>query len=444
MWKKISGFVFGPPLPEHIPQRISRSITEHSIASEVLIGWVQVALVVFFAALYAVSPKTSLATGFSPVPWALGAYGVFSVVRLILGYRRFIPPAGVLVSIFMDMALLMFLIWSFHLQYQQPAPFYLKAPTLLYVFIFITLRALRFEAKYVLAAGLAAAGGWLALLLLALDDMDGMAEPITRDYVLYMTSNRVLIGAEIDKIISILVVTAILAVALVRARRLLIRSVLDNITARDLSRFVSPEVAKRIADSDESIKAGDGEIRTATAMFTDIEGFSTISEQLDPAQLMSLLNEYLTLMSEIVGRHGGVVSQIIGDGILITYNAARPDRDHAANAIRTALMIRRKLCDHQFSNGLVLKTRCGVNTGEFVVGAVGTEDRLLFTIHGDEVNIAARLEQLNKEYGTYILAGEKTVIAAGREFHFQELGCVTVKGRITPTKIFTVLDRPAP
>ena len=293
MWKKITGFVFGEPLPDHIPERISRSITEHSVASEVLIGWVQLLLVIFFTILYTVAPKTSAGTSFSPVPWALGAYFVFSVVRLFLAYKRFIPRGGTLFSIVMDMGLLLFLIWSFHLQYQQPAPFYLKAPTLLYAFIFIALRALRFEAKYVMAAGITAATGWLFLLFLALEDMSGMEKYITRDYVLYMTSNKVLIGAEIDKVISILLVTSILAVALVRAHRLLIRSVLDNITAHDLSRFVSPEVAHKIIESDEQMVAGDGEIKTATAMFTDIEGFSSVSEKLNPTDLMMLLNNYL-------------------------------------------------------------------------------------------------------------------------------------------------------
>ncbi len=440
MWAKVSSFVFGEPLPAHIPERITRSITKHSVASEVLIGWAQILLVLFFTILYTASPKTSQGTSFAPVPWALGIYFTFSVMRLFFAYRRFIPPGGMLISIAMDMGLLMFLIWTFHIQYQQPAPFYLKAPTLLYVFIFISLRALRFEAQYVIAAGLAAAGGWLFLLFWALNDMSSMGDVITRDYVLYLTSNMVLIGAELDKIISILVVTAILGVALVRAHRLLIRAVLDNMTAQDLSRFVSPEVAERIITSDEQMKAGDGEVKVATAMFTDIEGFSTISERLDPGQLMTLLNAYLSLMSQIVGNHDGVISQFIGDGILVTFNAAKVDEDHAANAIRTALEIQRTMNIHEFEGGIHMKTRCGINTGEFVVGAVGTEDRLLFTIHGDEVNIAARLEQLNKEYGTYILAGEGTIDGAGAGFSFKELGQVTVKGRSSPTKIFTVED----
>jgi len=438
MWQKITCFVFGEPLPAHIPERINRSITEHSIASEALIGWVQVLLVFFFTVLYVAAPKTSQGTSFAPVPWALGGYAIFSIVRLILAYRRFIPWGGMLFSIAMDMGLLMFLIWSFHLQYEQAPPFYLKAPTLLYVFIFISLRALRFEAKYVMAAGLAAAAGWLLLLFLALGDFAKMEDVITRDYILYMTSNRVLIGAEVDKVISILVVTTILTVALIRARRLLIRSVLDNMTAQDLSRFVSPEVARKIVTSDEQMIAGDGETKTATAMFTDIEGFSGVSEKLEPAELMTLLNTYLSAVSDIVDRHNGVITQFIGDGILVTFNAASVNEDHAASAVRAAIEIENKANNKNFPGGFQLKTRCGINTGEFVVGAVGTEDRLLFTIHGDEVNIAARLEQLNKEYGTYILLGEGTVEQAGGEFAFGELGEITVRGRTSSTKVFTL------
>ena len=113
--------------------------------------------------------------------------------------------------------LLLGLIWSFHIQYAQPPSFYLKAPTVMYIFIFITVRALRFDATYVLAAGVAAAAGWLGMLAYAVTH-DPAPEPITRDYIAYMTGNRILLGAEIDKIITILVVTGILAVVLVRAR----------------------------------------------------------------------------------------------------------------------------------------------------------------------------------------------------------------------------------
>ena len=110
----------------------------------------------------------------------IGAYALFTLLRLVLAHRISLPGWFLIVSIVFDMSLLFGLIWSFHLQYQQPASFYLKAPTLLYVFIFIALRALRFEARFVIAAGLAAAAGWLVLVLyvITVDPSDTM---ITRD-----------------------------------------------------------------------------------------------------------------------------------------------------------------------------------------------------------------------------------------------------------------------
>jgi adenylate cyclase len=438
MLKRVSAFVFGEQTPSHLPQRMRIAIIAHQIQSEVLIGWVQLFLVVFFAALYTIAPKTSEGTDFMPVPWGLAIYFVFTVTRLFLSYRGTLPSWFLVISVILDVGLLMALIWSFHLQYEQPASFYLKAPTLLYVFILIALRTLRFEPRYVLVAGMAAACGWLFMLWYALLGENTLVDPMTRDYVLYMTSNRVLVGAEIDKILSILLVTLVLVVALVRARRLLVRSLVDGAAARDLSRFVSPEIAGRITMADKAIEPGDGEVKVATVMFTDIEGFSSIAERLEPGEMMKTLNEYLAVVSEVIERHGGVVTQFDGDGMLITFNTTKPDPDHAANAVRAAMGIQEVLNAREFGPGILLKTRCGVNTGRLVAGAVGTKDRLLFTVHGDEVNIAARLEPLNKEYGTYILITEQTVRESGGDFPFERIGDVTVRGRATPTTVYAI------
>ena len=435
---KIADFIFGTKPQSRLPERVRRAIVNLQINSEILIGWAQLCLVLFFLVLYSVSPKTSLGTDFQPVPWALATYLVFTVVRLVAAYRCALPAWFLLTSVVIDMALLMGLIWSFHLQYLQPPSFYLKAPTLLYVFIFISLRALRFDPKYVVAAGVTAAAGWLFLLWYALFGENRILDLTTRDYVEYMTSNRVLIGAEIDKVVSILVVTAVLAIALVRAQRMLIREVADGTAARDLSRFVSPEIADRITTADRALQPGDGEVKVASVMFSDIEGFSTISEQLTPSELAGMLNEYFAAMSEVIEHHGGVINQFQGDALLVTFNSARPDPDHAANAVRTALGMQRVVAERRFGKNLELRTRCGISTGEIVSGAVGTPERLLFTVHGDEVNIAARLEQLNKDYGSYILVTERTAAAAGDAFTFSEVGEVTVRGRVSPTRIMTV------
>jgi adenylate cyclase len=438
MWNDVAVFVFGARPQIRLPERVRRGIAEQQVTSEILIGWVQLGLVLFWLVLYAVAPKTSAGTPFQPVPWALGAYLLFTVARIAAAHRCMLADWLLMASVVVDMAMLMGLIWSFHLQYGQPPSFYLKAPTLLYVFIFIALRALRFEVKYVIAAGLAAAAGWLILLWYATGGMNRILDLTTRDYVLYMTSNRILIGAEIDKVISILMVTLVLAMAVVRARRTLVRAVAEGTAAHDLSRFVSPEIVERITTADRAMKPGDGEVKTASVLFSDIEGFSTISENLAPAALAGMLNDYFAAMSEVIARHGGVIVQFQGDAMLVTFNTVRGDPDHAANAVRTALAIQQVTHGRRFGPGLELKTRCGINTGDIVTGAVGTEERLIHTVHGDEVNIAARLEQLNKRYGTYILASGQTVAAAGPGFDFEAMGEITVRGRAAPTPVFTL------
>jgi adenylate cyclase len=189
-----------------------------------------------FGLLYSAAPTTFAAdVDFTSVRWALGIDFVFTVIRLVLAYRGGIGPAILYLSTVLDVCLLLGLIWSFHLQCQPPPSFYLKSPTLLYVFIFI---ALRLEARYVAAAGLVAAAGWTGLAGYAIYTTG--TEMVARDYVYYMTHNMVLVGAELDKIISTLLVTAIIAVAINWSRNLLNRSVTEGQAAQDLSRFFSP------------------------------------------------------------------------------------------------------------------------------------------------------------------------------------------------------------
>jgi len=166
-----------------------------------------------FGILYSVAPKTvSAEKTFEIVPWFLAGYLLLTMIRLFLAYRSRIPGPLLYVSVIIDMGLLLGMIWAFHIQYQQPPSFYLKAPALLYVFIFIALRALRFEARFVIVAGVVATIGWMGLVAYSVLSSDGM-QRITHDYVHYIKSNSILIGAEFEKVVIILAVTAIIALA---------------------------------------------------------------------------------------------------------------------------------------------------------------------------------------------------------------------------------------
>jgi adenylate cyclase len=248
-----------------------------------------------------------------------------------------------------------------------------------------------------------------------------------------------LIGAEFDKIVSILMVTGVLALALHRARGLLIESIIEGSAARDLSRFVPQEVAQKVIQSEEGAITGKGEVSECTILFTDIEGFTAISETLTPEELIEALNRYFSLIAGPISQFGGVISQFQGDAVLATFNVPKPDSNHASNAVRAALEIQTVLDGVQFGEGISFNTRVGINTGSVVGGLVGSGDRVGYTVHGDNVNLTARLEQLNKDYGTRIIVSESTLAEIPPNmFEFQELGEVLVRGLNRPVRIYTV------
>ncbi len=420
-----------------LPSTIRATIKRQQDGSERLIGWIQLVILTTFAALYIAAPKTA-PTGaeFEPVPVFLGAYFIFTCLRLWMAYKTSLPFWFLVISILMDMALLLGLIWSFHLQYMQPPSFYLKAPTLLYIFIFIALRALRFEPGYVLLSGIIGAAGWLVLVVYAITDAAG-GSVITRNYIEYLTSNSVLLGGEVDKIMSIMVVTIVLTLAIARARKLLIQSIVESSTAENLAHFVPGEIADRIATAEGPLIDAQTETREASILFADLVSFTSMSERLTPTALITTLNEYFAMIAEPVERNEGAIILFVGDAILATFNLPSGNIKHATSAVATALEIQQRLENHEFSTGVKLKARIGINTGTVVGGFAGTPDRLSYTVYGDDVNIAARLEQLNKDRNTSILISERTMqLSDHTRFHFESKGNEVLRGRRASLNIF--------
>ena len=385
-----------------LQQRVLDAISEQQNAGERLVGWFQLAVVILFGLLYFVSPKGfSSDTVFEPVPWFLSVYFVLTIIRLLLSYRRRLPSPLLYASVIVDMGLLLGMIWIFHLQYQQSPAFYLKSPTLLYVFIFIALRALRFEARYVVTAGLFAAVGWVLLAVYAIFSSDNNLA-ITRDYVHYMKSNSILVGAEFDKVITILTVTAILTVAITRARRLLIKAVTERAAVHDLSRFFSPEIAEQITTAEQQITVGQGHKRNAAILMTDIRGFTSLAATTPPDILMQMLAEYQSRLVPIIQQHGGAIDKFMGDGIMATFGAVASNPEYAADALRALedILIEAESWQSKGGNNKRIKAcRVGaaVAEGPVIVGAVGDDTRMEYTVIGDAVNIAAKLEKHTKK-----------------------------------------------
>ena len=401
MVSKIFRLARGEERYKELPGRVVQTIDDQQDSSERFIGWFQLSVVVIFGLLYSVAPKTyETYNTFTLVPWVLVIYLVLTVIRIFLAYRRRMSVSMLYGSVIIDMGLLLGMIWIFHLQYKQPPSFYLKSPTLLYVFIFIALRALRFEARYVITAGTVAAAGWLALAGYAVYASGGMENVRTRDYVEYLTSNQILLGAEFDKIITILTVTAILAVAIHRAQRLLVESVAEGAAVRDLSRFFSPEIAKKITAAEQEVTAGTGQVRQAAILMVDIRGFTRLASTIKPDDLMMLLTQYQSRMVPIVQDHGGTIDKFMGDGIIATFGAALTSETYAADCLRAVDDIIRAGDDwiHELESRNMPAVRIGaaVATGEIVFGAVGDATRMEYTVIGDAVNLSAKLEKHTK------------------------------------------------
>lgn len=403
--------------PDHgLPERVMVEISRREAVAERTIGWVQLSIVVFFGLLYSAAPRAEGGSGANFVPLALSAYLLFTVCRLVLSYRITIPSWFLVISMAADVALLCGLIFSFHIQYAQPAAFYLKVPTMIYFFIFISLRMLRFDPRYVLTAGLIAAASWMGMVAYALvTDMGDMR--ITRNFVEYLTSNTILIGAEIDKSMTLIAVTFILTFAQFRARRVLFDAIKSQTAVEDLSQFFSPEVASLITGSDALPGDGPPEIRAAAIMFVDVRSFTKTVRGMPPEKVMAILACYQDIVLQQIERHNGRVDKFMGDGILATFGAVQSNDTHAADALRAAKAVVSALDAEQSRlNGLgwpgIFLTGAAVATGEVTVGVVGAQGRFEFTVIGNAVNLASKLENANKTQGTRILTDSATFALA--------------------------------
>ena len=207
--------------------------------------------------------------------------------------------------------------------------------------------------------------------------------------------------------------------------------------------YIPPELVDEMSADPESIKM-EGESRELTVLFSDVRGFTTISEGLDPKALSQLMNEYLTPMTRAIHKHRGTIDKYMGDAIMAFWGAPLHDKDHVDNALAAAmemLFLLRKLGPEFRARGWPeLKIGVGLNTGPMSVGNMGSEFRRAYTVMGDAVNLGSRLESLTKEYGVDIMVGETTMEQATNML-FRQLDRVRVKGKDEPVTIFEPMGR---
>jgi adenylate cyclase len=336
--------VRGGGLPA-LPLRVREDIARSQDRLEQVISSVQIAIVVLFGGLFLISPRPDVSDiAFALTPWALGGYLVFSILRLVLSCRMRLPGWFLTLSVIADMALLMVLIWSFHRTYLQPPSFYLKAPTLLYVFIFIALRALRFDARYVILAGVTAVIGWGILVLYAAAFETGDMT-LTRDYV-----------------------------------------------------------AEHIISSDHELNPGEGQLREAAVVFFDILGFTGMSGALDNQGPVRLLSDYQSRIVPIVQANNGVIDKFLGDGVMATFGAVVPSQTYACDALRAVEAVITAIeswnAERTAQGESAISVNASAASGSLIFAAVGDERRLEYTVIGDTVNLAAKLEKHAKQERT--------------------------------------------
>jgi adenylate cyclase len=203
--------------------------------------------------------------------------------------------------------------------------------------------------------------------------------------------------------------------------------------------YLSPIVIEKLMENPDQLKLG-GEEKVLTIFFSDVQGFTSISEKLSPTQLTGLLNEYLTAMTDIIYQTGGTIDKYEGDAIIAFWNAPLEQADHAEQAVRAALQCQAKLdtmrADLNARYGSNLYVRIGINTGPVVIGNMGSNQRFNYTFLGDAGNLAARLEGINKQFGTFLMISHNTRLAIGNAFPVRELSRVRVVGKAEPITIF--------
>ena len=399
-----------------VPERVKQIVRAQDRQSERLIGLVQILIGIVLAALYWLAPRPQDAGAtFMPVPAALALYISFSLLRFGLATRKRLPNWFVGVSIIADIALLLGLIWSFHLQYGQPAAFSLKAPTISYVFVFIALRALRFDPRYVLAAGCSAAIGWALLTLAAVLAMG--RDAITHSFTDYITGNKILIGAEFDKIFAIFLVTGLLTFGVSRAQTTLLRAVREESAGKEVRRFLSHGLADAISSADTLIEAGTAMEREAAILMLDIRGFTRFSSTVPARDVVAMLTGFHARIIPLIRANNGVVDKFLGDGVMATFGAIDTSNTAAADALRALDAILAESAEWQKEQGNIsiaspLRVNGAVAWGQVVFATLGNEDRLEYTVIGEAVNLAAKLEKHNKIEKTRALFPEATLVRA--------------------------------
>jgi len=216
-----------------------------------------------------------------------------------------------------------------------------------------------------------------------------------------------------------------------------------NYLMNAFQRYVPPSVSEIIARDPQKLKLG-GEEKELTVLFSDLIGFTTISEQMAPDQIVRFLSDYFDEMTQIIFEYEGTLKEYVADELMGIFGAPIPQSNHAERACFAAIKMQKKLSELRRSwseqGRPILRARIGINTGHMLVGNLGSKYRFSYGVVGDQVNLASRLEGLSSIYGTKILISETTADKINNQFHLREIDTVRVKGRKGVVNVYELID----
>lgn len=399
----------------------------------------------------------NLATSIDYVLVVVGFAALGGLHYVLIG-SRFDYPWIKYVFVSLDIAILSILIATQPLydSIDLPQSIIFRGTQFLYYFVVLAVAAFSFSPGMVLWTGIAGVCGWLGAFAWVTKDMTealswgDMPPNPTNQQVLDILFNVNFIGtgSRIQEALFFLVVAILIAVVMLRARRTVRRQLELDLERSAISEIFGQFVPRAIADA---LIRDRGVLRPlerdATILFIDIAGFTAMTEAQGAARIVRVLNSYFDEVTQIISNHDGVITQFQGDAILATFNLPLEDERHAVKAIRSAREIQKLLRSRSFE-GQRIQARIGICTGPVVAGNIGGGGRQNYTVHGDTVNLAARLESSNKEHATDTLIAQSCLALARKELGadgFRRVGEISVRGLSDPVAIYTPDDgRPPP
>ncbi|MEM7168857.1 MAG: adenylate/guanylate cyclase domain-containing protein [Pseudomonadota bacterium] len=320
-----------------------------------------------------------------------------------------------------------------------------------FYFVILGVAAFSFSPGLVLWSGLVGVAGWLGAFVWSIRDMavtydwtDIGPYPTTEHFSdIFLSPNFVGTGSRIQESLAFFVVAVLIAAVMWRARRTVQKQLESEAQQRQITEIFGKYVPKQIADA---LIADQGLLepieRPATVMFLDIAGFTKLTEAAGPKKVVPALNAFFDGAGEIIGHYKGVVTQFQGDAIMATFNLPLEDLAHAQNAVQAGREITRLVQETEFE-GLRFRVRIGISTGPVLAGSVGSRGRQNYTVYGDNVNLAARLEALNKDYQTDVLIDAATHQRL-EGIECREIGQISVRGFSGDVAVFSPSEKSAP